>query len=324
MPACTIRNAAFLIALSAAACSSPEERGELAGKSETPKQVDSVETPAPVATSETQTPIVAPSDAGKIEDSKPFDMRTWQPHAKGLWIWHFDYVGMTPAQAATKAKGLGVAYVLIKSGQDGTFWTQRFNASIVNEFTSRGIRVLAWPYITPSGGQAAIDAAVEAAKVPGCDGLVLDVEIEWEKAANKVSAAQALCEGIRQKKPGVWLGYTSFGWVGYHTTFPFKTFDQYCGDAAFPQIYFADRGVAWDGPKGLSEALAQYQAAGLKAPLWPLTSNDDVYGTSAGPTTAALNGFFAAAGPLTTLWTFPDKARSEKLTQLDQLAWPNP
>lgn len=281
---------------------------------------------APTAASSSTPPSTVDASAPNpsAPDAAPFDPRTWTPNAKGLWIWHFDHIGMTPVQAATKAKALGVGYVLIKSGQDGSFWTQRFNASIVSEFTSRGIRVFAWPYITPTGGAAAINAAVQAANVPGCDGLVLDVEIEWEKASNKVAAATALCNGIRNAAPGVWLGYTSFGWVGYHTSFPFQTFDDLCGDAAFPQIYFADRGVPWDGPKGLSQALSQYQAAGLKAPLWPLTSNDDVYGTDDGPTTTALNGFFAAAGPFTTLWTFPDKARPEKLTQLDALDWSNP
>ena len=164
---------------------------------------------------------------------------------------------------------------------------------------------------------------MQAAQVPGVDGLVLDVEIEWEDVSNRVSAAKTLCEGIRNAVPGVWLGYTSFGWAGYHPGFPFSTFDTYCGDAAFPQVYFADRGVAWNGSKGLSEATTHYQAANLKAPMWPIASNDDVYNTSAGPDTSALNGFFGAAGDYTSLWTFPDKTRPEKLTQLDSLDWAN-
>jgi hypothetical protein len=265
------------------------------------------------------------TDGGTITSvDAGFDMRTWKPQAKGLWIWYLDYIGMTAAEAATKAKSLGVGYVLIKSGQDGTFWTTRFNANIVKEFTSRGMRVLAWPYITPSGGAAAVDAAAEAAKVPGCDGLVLDVELEWEKGTGRAAQAQQLCQGIRAKAPGVWLAYTSFGWVGYHDNFPFAAFDQYCGDAAFPQVYFSDRGVSWDGPKGLSEAIANYKAANLKAPMWPIGSNDDVYGTASGPTTLALNGFLAAAGPYVSLYEFPSEERPEKLTQLAQLLWPNP
>src|SRR5262249_51461029 len=41
-----------------------------------------------------------PVDAG--DDA--FSMKTWKPPAKGLWIWYFDYVGMTAAQAAAKAQ----------------------------------------------------------------------------------------------------------------------------------------------------------------------------------------------------------------------------
>lgn len=265
-------------------------------------------------------------DAGAPEDaaSDAFSMKTWKPAAKGLWIWYFDYVGMTAAEAATKAKADGVGYVVIKSGQDGSFWTTRYTASAVKEFTSRGMRVLAWPYVTPAGGTAAVNAAVQAASVPGTDGLVLDVEIEWEQGGDHSADAKALCEGIRAKVPGVWLGYTSFGWVGYHGAFPFKAFDTYCGDSAWPQVYSSDRGVSWDGPSGLSQALSMYNAAGLKAPLWPIQSNDNVNGTQSGPTTAELNGYFAKAGPYSSLWEFPAAGLTTKLNQLSGLNWTNP
>lgn len=292
----------------------------------------SSEDPAPAAApngvdSSDQTPTdTVQKDPPVVADAAttlPFDMRTWQPSAKGLWIWYLDYVGMTAAEAATKAKELGVGYVLIKSSQDKAFWADRFNATIVKEFTSRNIRALAWPYITPAGGSAAIDAAVQAAKVPGCDGLVLDVEIEWEKNGDHAAEAETLCQGIRAKAPGVWLGYTAFGWVSYHPGFPWTAFDQNCGDAYFPQVYFADRGVTWDGTKGLAEALVNYKAANLKAPLWPIGSNDDVYPTSAGPTTDDLNGFLKAAGTYSSLYEFPAQGRPEKLDQLAKLAWKN-
>lgn len=268
--------------------------------------------------------VPAPIDAGTPDvvdaaPDAPFSMKTFRPTGKGLWIWTFDHAGMTPAEAATLAQKLGISYVLIKSGQDAAFWPQRFNQTIVGEFVSRGVRVLAWPYVTPAGGAAAITAAAQAAAVPGCDGLVLDVEIEWEKGDNAANA-KALCQGIRQKAPGVWLAYTSFGWAGFHTKFPFATFDAECGDGAFPQVYFSDRGVAWDA--GLKQALDHYGAAGLKAPMWPITSNDDVLGTKAGPTTASLNAFFDAAGPLTSLWVLVDDAT--KRTQLSELHWANP
>ena len=259
----------------------------------------------------------APSDA-------PFSMKTWKPSAKGLWIWYFDYVGMTAAQAAAKAQADGVGYVVIKSGQDASFWSTRYTAAAVREFTSRGMRVLAWPYITPAGGTAAEDAAAAAANVPGTDGLVLDVEIEWEQGGDHSAAAKSLCQGIRAKAPGVWLGYTSFGWVGYHGGFPFAAFDKYCGDSAWPQVYYSDRGVTWNGASGLTEAIAMYKAANLTAPFWPIQSNDDYAGMTTAPTTTELNGFFDQAGPYSSLWEFPAAGLTTKLTQLSSLHWKNP
>lgn len=322
--------AAALAAL-AAACSAQSDpdaqEGTAAHAETTPREVASAETPASptaVATGTSPAPTSTAPKATPDAGPPPFSMHTWKPAAKGLWIWYFDYIGMTAAQAAAKAQSLGVGYVLIKSGQDKSFWPQRFNAAFVKEFTSRNIRVLAWPYITPAGGTGAVDAAVSAAKVPGCDGLVLDVEVEWEQGGDHTLAAQQLCQGIRAKAPGVWLAYTSFGWISQHPGFPWKTFDTYCGDAAFPQVYFSDRGVSWNGTKGLPQALSDYANAKLKAPVWPIGSNDDVYGTSQGPTTTALNGFLNAAGAYASLYEFPDAARGEKLAQLSLLDWKNP
>jgi hypothetical protein len=281
--------------------------------------------PSPDAGSDAAVEEAGDRDAGPTDaEGDAFSMKNWKPSAKGLWIWYFDYLGMTAAEAAAKAQADGVGYVLIKSGQDGTFWSTRYTAAAVKEFTSRGMRVLAWPYITPAGGAGAIAAAVEAAQIPGTDGLVLDVEIEWEQGGDHSADAKALCQGIRAKVPGVWLGYTSFGWVGYHTGFPFKAFDTDCGDSAWPQVYYSDRGVTWDGPNGLSQAISMYSAAGLKAPFWPIQSNDDIYKTTSGPTTADLNAFFAKAGPYSSLWEFPAAGLTTKLNQLGALDWKNP
>jgi hypothetical protein len=266
----------------------------------------------------------APSDASdaSAESADTGAAVGFHPASKGIWIWYFDYIGMTAAEAADKAKSAGIGYVLIKSGQDSMFWTTRYTAAAVKEFTSRGILVLAWPYLTPTNVEGDIATAIQAAEVPGTSGVVLDVEIEWE--GNHAAEAQTLCDGIRAKVPGIWLGYTSFGWAGLHPTFPFTTFDKHCGDGAFPQVYYSDRGVAWDGAKGLADALAQYKAAGLTAPVWPIQSNDDVVKTTAGPTVVELNGFFDAAGPTSSLWEFPAAGKTTPLDQLSLLHWKNP
>lgn len=263
-------------------------------------------------------------DQASPPDMAPFSFANWIPPSKGLWIWHWDYIGKTAQEAAQVAFDLGVSYVLIKSGQDASQWSDRYNATTVGEFTKRGIRVLAWPYITTNDIPGSIDAAVEAALVPGTDGLVLDVEIEWEQGGDYSAQAEALCKGIRAGAPDTFLAYSSWGWVGYHGGFPFTAFDTYCGDAYFAQVYFSDRGVTWDGSKGLPQALQMYEDEGLKAPLWVAISNDDVSPTTNGPATLDLNDALDAAGPRTSLWEFPGKSWPEKVDQLYQLHWDNP
>jgi hypothetical protein len=242
----------------------------------------------------------------------------WTPASKGLWIWYFGYTGYSAAQVAAKAQADGIGYVLIKSGQDGSFWDTRYNAATLAEFTSRGIKVFAWPYVTPNNITGSIDAVARAAAVPGTSGVVLDVEIEFE--GNYATQARTLCQGIRAKVPGVWLGYTSFGWVGYHGTFPYKTFDQYCGDAFFPQVYWSDRGVSWSF--GLNQAKDQIAAAGLHAPVWMIQSNDNTPSGNA-PSTADLNAFYSASGTFASLWEFPSSGSAAKVTQLADLRWAN-
>ena len=261
------------------------------------------------------------SPTGPTGPTGPFNPSTWDPPAKGLWIWRFDYIGKTAQEVAAIARDAGVAWVLIKSGQDASYWSTRYTADAVKAFTDQGMRVFAWPYITPNNIAGSIDAAVAAANVPGTDGVVLDVEVEWEQNGDHKAAAIQLCDGIRAKKPGVWLGFTSFGWVNYHPGFPWKEFDGHCGDGHFPQVYWSDRGIGWK--KGYDDAVAAITALGLKAPLWIVQSNDDIYNTTDGPSTADLNAFFGISGPRSSLWVFPQKQWPEKVTQLYDLAWPN-
>jgi hypothetical protein len=263
--------------------------------------------------------------------SGPWTPGSGKPPAKGLWIWYFDYTGMTAAQAAQEAANDGVGYVLIKSGQDGSFWganssRPRYTAAAVQEFTSRGMAVFAWAYVTPDKTRlptfdlsGRIDAAVQALNVPGTSGMILDVEVEFE--GNYATQAQTLCDGIRQKAPGAFLGYTSFGWVGYHSTLPFSTFDQHCGDGFFPQVYWSDRQVAWD--YGYNQAVQMISQAGLTAPVWMIQSNDSGISNGMAPSTADLVSFYNMAGPYSSLWEFPTAGATSKVAQMASLPWKN-
>jgi hypothetical protein len=189
---------------------------------------------------------------------------------------------------------------------------------MVHEFTSRGILVFAWPYVTPRDISGSIAAATRAAQTPGTSGVILDVEIEFE--GSYASQAQQLCQGIRSQTPGVFLGYTSFGWVGYHGTFPYSTFDRYCGDAFMPQVYWSDRGIGWSA--GYTQAADMIRSAGLHAPVWMVESNDNTPSGSA-PSTTDLNAFYDRAGAFTSMWEWPAASDTTKTAQLSQLHWAN-
>jgi hypothetical protein len=247
---------------------------------------------------------------------------TLNPSAKGIWIWHVEALGASPDEVAQRCADEGIGYVLIKSGQDGRFWDQRFNAELVASFTSRGVGVYAWAYMTPAGlNEGATAAALKALAVPNVLGMVLDVEAEFEGASE--TAAEDLCNQIRGGTSSqVFLGYTSFGWVGDHQKFPYAAFDRSCGDAFFPQIYWSDRGIS--EARGYAEALQMIAEAGLGAMVWPVQSNDLDARTGDAPRTADLNAFFDRAGPLSSLWEFPHFDDAAQLEQLSELHWRNP
>jgi len=302
-----------LLACSGTDDASPEELGDVGADADAIAFDSSSDASDAKSDGSDAKPEVA-TDAG-------FDPSTWKPSGKGLWIWYFDYTGLTPAQAAVRAKDAGVGWVLIKSGQDANFWTTRYTPEVVKEFTSRGMRVFAWPYITPADIPGAITAAAKAAKIPGTDGLVLDVEIEFQGAAYADEATK-LCKGIRAAVPGVWLAYTSWGWPQYHTTFPYAAFEADCGDAYFPQVYWSDRGVSWSF--GYDDAVKGIKSVGIKSPIWMIQSNDDIYGGGGAPSTANLNAWFDKADYRTSLWELPSKSAPSKLAQLPDLHFKNP
>jgi len=60
----------------------------------------------------------------------PWNPRAGPPTSRGLWIWYFARTGLTAAQAADLCRTLGVGYVLVKSGQDASYWSARYNARV--------------------------------------------------------------------------------------------------------------------------------------------------------------------------------------------------
>ena len=253
--------------------------------------------------------FVAPK--GTADSCKPGP--TTGAKGKGVWVWKFDSSAPSAQQVAMDAQAMGVGFVLIKTGQDLSSYDTNFNASVVSEFTSRGIEVYGWPYVTPGNNIAKAAVIAKAAKIPGVSGIILDVEVEYVK--HDVDAVE-LCDEIRKQAPGVFLGYTSFGWISYHLDFPFEAFDQACGDAFLPQVYW-DLWSSTTPAKSYALAVKDAKTLGLKAPMWAAQDNE------MDPSATDLNAFFAVAGPRASLWRWPGSDSDPQFSKMQQLNWAN-
>ncbi len=254
--------------------------------------------------------LVAPTGTADACKPKP---SVGGPPGKGVWVWMFDTSAPSAQQVAIDAQTLGIGFVLIKSGQDLSSYDTNFNAAVVNEFTSRGIEVYGWPYVKPGNNLAKAAVIAKAAKIPGVSGIILDVEVEFVK--HDVDAIE-LCDEIRKQAPGVFLGYTSFGWISYHLDFPFEAFDQACGDAFLPQTYW-DLWSSTTPAKSWATAVKDATNLGLKAPMWGAQDNE------MDPSAADLNAFFAVAGPRASLWRWPASDSDPQFKKMQQLNWKN-
>ncbi len=253
--------------------------------------------------------FVAPTGTADFCKSKP----TTGTLGKGVWVWKFDASAPSAQQVAIDAQTMGIGFVLIKTGQDLSSYDTNFNASIVAEFTSRGIEVYGWPYVTPGNNAAKAAVIAKAAKIPGVSGIILDVEVEFVKHD---ADALELCDEIRKQAPGVFLGYTTFGWISYHLDFPFEAFDQACGDAFLPQTYW-DLWSTTTPAKSYTTAVKDAANLGLKAPMWAAQDNE------MDPTAADMNAFFAVAGPRASLWRWPASDSDPQFAKMQKLNWKN-
>jgi hypothetical protein len=129
-------------------------------------------------------------------------------------------------------------------------------------------------------------------------GLVVDAEDEF---VGRAADATRLCDLLRRRiddfersagapSGSVALAYTSFGWLAAHPGFPFEAFDVGCGDAFLPQVYYA---FGWPGgvEGSLERVHDEVRRRGLRAPVWPIQSNER------DPDVGRLQRFLDLAGP---------------------------
>jgi len=202
-----------------------------------------------------------------------------------------------PASALASATPAPTTSSRVPLSPKGHHWADNFSADNLRPFVERGIEVWGFGYFYPNDyvdpkGMAwgkledQVRASV-ATLTPDVTGIVVDAEAEFYDHPND---AKRLCALLRKELGDRKLAYTTFGWLTAHSRFPWKEFDEGCGDAFLPQVYY-DAG--WPGgAAGSLEKLGRDVAAkGLKAPVWPIQSNE--WNASV----ANMNLFFELAGP---------------------------
>jgi hypothetical protein len=239
----------------------------------------------------------------------------------GVHIWTFGEHADPPEVVAARAAQLGVSFVLIKAGEDDRFWDWNLNPSMVSLFNAVGVDVYAWFYVRPGNIGPKVDAIARQSNLPGVKGMLLDVEWEWFGYG---ADAVALCQGIRQRTPGKFLGYTAefnypdantqLGTPVYFSRFPWREFDSNCGDAFLPQVYWDEFYDNRDIRAAWSFTVQGARSLGLKAPIWPIQDFDD------NASVADLDAFFQLTGPGASLWRWPDPG-SPLLQTVEQINW---
>lgn len=331
---------ALLALLGAAACAACEgERRSEAAPLATAQLVDAP--PAPASSREATSPRPdPPADAAPPPAALSAPSAPTRPAAealaprRGLWIWELGRNAPEAERAAALAASWGVERVFIKAGNgdDAARWSRNFNEGTIAPFLRRGVEVWAFGYFYGEGVpdasgrtwgtlEAQAEAVARVALLPGVRGLVVDAEAEF---VGRAADATRLCGLLRRRLDdssaragapagSVALAYTSFGWLDAHPGFPFEAFDARCGDAFLPQVYYA---FGWPG--GVEGSLArvhdEVRRRGLRAPVWPIQSNER------DPGAARLQRFLDLAGPGASVFYLHPEG-SPQTAKLGQLRW---
>lgn len=244
---------------------------------------------------------------------------------RGLWVWELEQRAPAAEEAAALAASWGFGRVFLKSGNgnESVRWPRNFRQENIDAFVRHGVEVWAFAYFYPGDLPDAkgsrwgtleeqVDVVVRTSQKTGVVGLVVDAEDEFN---DRPAEATKLCALLRQKLGEKSLAYTSFGWVSMHPRFPFRAFDAGCGDAFLPQVYST---FGWKGGVEASlERLNRDMASlGLKAPVWPVQSNEP------DPDERELARFFSLAGANASVFHMHPRGSSQhrRLARLSEIS----
>lgn len=162
-----------------------------------------------------------------------------------MWIWELHRTaGGSLRRIAAKAKAHRIDTVLVKGADGSQRWWQ-LNARLVDFFHRRDIRVCGWQYVYGHRPITEGRVAARIIKATGIDCFVIDAEIEYEVARNRVRSARQYLRAIRSRVGRDYLlGFSSFPWASLHRRLPYGVFLGPGGaQVNLPQVYWRAIGV---------------------------------------------------------------------------------
>jgi hypothetical protein len=181
------------------------------------------------------------------------------------WIWQLDnlvnkYGGID--NLIGKLKSLNIKDVCIKFHEGASYsgFRDPFLKYKAN-FKNAGFKVGTWGYNyfndTYTEGRIIIDA------LDNSDYYMFDPEVN---VLNKFTAAETVCQAVRQAHPKSTIGYASFPIVSLHLDIPYSVFNKYCNFAS-PQAYWGE--MQWDINTCIDKMLSDHKYYGLNLPIYP-------------------------------------------------------
>ena len=177
------------------------------------------------------------------------------PQGAGVFIWMPDKCeGGDWGKIVARLQAAKVSWVALHNF---------YSTQAITALKAAGLYVAYSEYCTPGNAQGAV-AAVTAAMADGVDGILLDMEIEWEGTAavpyaQKRDAAIAFLTKVRTAIGDTWLGNAgAWAFPKVHYAYPDTLIAKYV-DAALPERYWTEQYIGTTAQQHLDGSEAQWK-----------------------------------------------------------------
>ena len=232
----------------------------------------------------------------------------------------------------------GAQYIIIKAADGGSVYqnpagSQSYTTTVRNAAHAAGLKIFPYFYIrgtTEAVEQSEIAVFNQIVNSVGADGVVFDIEGDWDnftttKVVNTTERDSRIVEyfngiGKSQNEDGtgandsMFMAYSSFPYVSFHSEDPFLKLGDYC-DAAMPQPYWAVLGTS---PSGTRSPTPGQPLTGVGGPSRMVKDVDSEYrmmSLQSPPKATIFNGHPESVKPVIMTGQMYDSATPAEITE---------